>query len=318
MRNAFADELTKLASKDQNIILLTGDMGNRLFDTYKDQYPERFHNCGIAEANMTSMAAGMSMCGLKPVTYTIAPFNTLRCLEQIKLDICYHNLHVIIVGVGGGLSYAGLGATHHSCEDIAILRVLPNIAILCPGDAIEVRLALRAAFDYGGPVYIRLGKKNEPVIHKSEPEFEIGKGIIVSEGKGVCILSTGNTLPIALETSEILEKNRIVPQVVSMHTVKPLNTEFLAKLFNRFELVTTIEEHSLIGGLGSSIAEWLSDQIPPRGRLCRIGITDQFIHNSGNQDNARNICGLSPIKIADKILSTFHPEIILKQVSRNF
>jgi len=213
MRNAFASEITTLAKENHSIVLLSGDIGNRLFNEFKKKYPDRFFNCGVAEANMTGMAAGMAMCGLLPLTYTITPFNTTRCLEQIRVDVCYHNLPVIIVGVGAGLSYAGLGGTHHACEDIALLRALPNMNIICPGDAAEVRLALRAAFKIKSPVYIRLGKKNEPVIHKKEPIFEIGKGITIIKGKRVCILSTGNILPVAVDTAFLLEKQGVSTQV---------------------------------------------------------------------------------------------------------
>lgn len=145
MRNAFAAEVTEIANANENVVLLSGDIGNKLFDRYKEVAPDRFFNCGIAEANMIGTAAGMAMCGLKPIVYTIVPFITTRCLEQIKIDLCYHNAPVVVVGVGGGLSYAGLGATHHSFEDIAILRVLPRMKVVCPGDPVEVRLAVRAA-----------------------------------------------------------------------------------------------------------------------------------------------------------------------------
>src|SRR2546430_5284860 len=164
MRNAFATEITSLASEDERLVLLSGDIGNKLFDGYKEKFPERFFNCGVAEANMMGMAAGMALSGMRPITYTITPFTTTRCFEQIRVDVCYHNVPVIIVGVGGGLSYASLGATHHSCEDIALLRMLPNMTVICPGDAIEVRGALRAALRHDGPVYIRLGKKGEPIV----------------------------------------------------------------------------------------------------------------------------------------------------------
>ena len=136
MRNAFAAELVELATMDERIVLLSGDIGNRLFNNFKRECPNRFVNCGVAEANITGMAAGMAMCGLRPITYTISTFNTYRCLEQIRIDICYHNLPVTIVGVGAGLSYAGLGATHQSLEDITMLRMLPNMTVICPGDAV--------------------------------------------------------------------------------------------------------------------------------------------------------------------------------------
>ncbi|MFC1815186.1 transketolase family protein [Thermodesulfobacteriota bacterium] len=304
MRNAFAHELTALAAEDPRIVLLSGDIGNRLFNPFKKECQQRFFNCGVAEANMTGMAAGMATCGLRPITYTIAPFNTVRCLEQIRVDICYHNLSVIVVGVGAGLSYAGLGGTHQACEDIALLRVMPNMTVICPGDATEVRLALRAAVIYGGPVYIRLGKKNEPAVHQEPPPFEIGKGIVVRRGSDVCIMSTGNILPIAIEAAVHLEAKGISTQVVSMHTVKPLDLDLLKLSFNTFDVIATVEEHSLIGGFGASIAEWMSDQPPLKGRLCRKGISDNFIRRVGDQNNARKALGLTASDIAANILAS--------------
>src|SRR5262249_33705790 len=164
MRNAFASEITALAAQDERIVLLSGDIGNKLFDEFKARFPGRFLNCGVAEANMISMAAGLAMCGLRPVTYTIASFTTVRCLEQIRIDACYHHQPIVIAGVGAGLAYAANGGTHHSCEDIALLRALPGMTVVCPGDPVEVRLALRAALQEPGPVYLRLGKKGEPVV----------------------------------------------------------------------------------------------------------------------------------------------------------
>src|SRR5262245_53489292 len=195
MRNAFAKEITAIARQDPRVVLLSGDIGNRLFDDYKANCGARFLNCGVAEANMIGMAAGMAACGLRPVTYTITPFTTTRCLEQIRVDLCYQNLPVVVVGVGAGLSYASLGATHHSCEDIALLRSLPNMTVVCPGDAWEVRAALRKAINHDGPVYLRLGKKGEPLVHDEMPDLELGRGIVLREGCDACLVSTGNLLP---------------------------------------------------------------------------------------------------------------------------
>ncbi|MCK4431696.1 MAG: transketolase, partial [Candidatus Aminicenantes bacterium] len=303
MRNAFAAELKELATGDERIVLLSGDIGNRLFDGFKRECQGRFFNCGVAEANMTGVAAGMAMCGLRPITYTITTFNTYRCLEQIRLDVCYHNLPVIIVGVGAGLSYAGLGATHQSLEDITMLRMLPNMTVICPSDAVEVRLALRAAVKHEGPVYIRLGKKNEPIVHKQEPLFEIGKGIIIQDGSDICILSTGNMLPVVIDAALHLQRYGVSARVVSMHTVKPLDADLLEEVFTDFDIVVTIEEHSLIGGFGSSIAEWVVDRQQLKGRLCRIGIADKFLHGCGDQENARNMTGLTSDQISEKILA---------------
>ncbi len=229
MRNAFAAEITELACADERVVLLSGDIGNRLFDKFRDRCPARFFNCGVAEANMISMAAGMAMNGLRPIAYTITPFITTRCLEQIRVDVCYHDLPVTIVGVGAGLAYASLGPTHHSCEDIAFLRALPNMAVVCPGDSVEVRLALRASMQRTSGTYIRLAKKGEAVIHQTPPSFAIGRADPVRTGHDVCLLSTGNMLPEALLTADMLASAGISAQVVSFHTVKPLDEDFLAR-----------------------------------------------------------------------------------------
>jgi len=313
MRNAFAEEITKLAIEDLRIVLLSGDIGNRLFNPYKELHANRFLNCGVAEANMISMAAGMAMCGLRPVAYTITPFITTRCLEQIRVDICYQNVPVVIVGVGGGFSYASLGATHHSCEDIAFLRALPNMNVICAGDAVETRLALRAAVDTGHPTYIRIGKKGEPVIHKETPKFEIGKGIVLREGSEVCLLSTGNILPVALEAANQLADTNISVKVVSFHTIKPLDQELLSNVFATCSLVVTIEEHSKIGGLGGSVAEWLSDFPSQKAKLLRIGTPDAFLHETGEQDYARQRTGLTSKAIKEKILGNLDRWKLLQQ-----
>jgi transketolase len=280
------------------VVLLSGDIGNRLFDNFKSKCPDRFYNCGIAEANMTSMAAGFAMCGLRPFTYTIAPFATTRALEQIRIDLCYQNVPVPIVGTGAGLSYASLGATHHSCEDVAFLRALPNMTVICPGDATEVRLAVAAVMNLEGPAYIRLGKKGEPAVHKQFPEFIIGKGIIVRDGKDVCLVGTGNMLSVAMETADLLESGSISTGVVSMHTVKPLDEALLRNLFQRFMTIAVIEEHSCVGGLGSSIAEWLVSQRIPMDRLLTIATPDEFLYQAGSQKYARSVFGLTSEAIA--------------------
>jgi transketolase len=208
MRNAFASEVTAIAREDERVVLLSGDIGNRLFNDFKQHCDARFLNCGIGEANMISMAAGLALSGLKPITYTITTFTTLRCLEQIRLDVCWHNLPVVVVGVGCGLSYSSLNATHHALEDLAILRVLPNMTILAPADQAEVRASLRAAVAHNGPVYIRLGKKGEPKVHTSAPAFQIGKWIPVREGTDVCLLAVGNMVHVAQEAASRSTRRR--------------------------------------------------------------------------------------------------------------
>ena len=303
MRNAFADELTRLGTEDARVVMLSGDIGNRLFDKFKDKHPSRFFNCGVAEANMMGVAAGMAMNGLRPVAYTITPFVTTRCLEQIRTDVCYHEVPVTIVAVGAGLAYSGLGPTHHACEDISFLRSIPNMVVICPGDAFEVRGALRAAMQQDRPVYIRMGKKGEPVVHKGPiADFVIGKAITVEEGSDVCLLSTGNMLPEAVEAAHALKDKNLSAEVVSFHTVKPLDEEKLKQAFARFKLVATIEEHSLIGGFGAAVSEWLLDSETPHRKFLRFGTPDAFFKKSGEQEYAREVLGLTGRQIAEKVL----------------
>ena len=301
MRNAFAKQVTELAQSDERVVLLSGDIGNRLFDDLKAKCPDRFFNCGVAEANMIGMAAGMAMSGLRPICYTITPFITYRCMEQIRIDVCYHHQPVIIVGTGSGLSYASLGATHHSCEEMGMLRLLPGLAVIAPADEVEVRGALKAALNYSHPVYIRIGKKGEPVVHKTEIDFQIGKAITVREGTDVCLLSAGNMLPAALETAGLLAKANISARVVSFHTIKPLDEAMLAEVFKNFKLVVTLEEHSVLGGLGGSVAEWLADHSPAPARLIRCGTADEFLHETCEQGEAREHFGLTAAAMAARI-----------------
>jgi transketolase len=303
MRNAFADELTRLGDEDSRIVMLSGDIGNRLFDKFKANHAARFFNCGVAEANMMGVAAGLAMNGLRPVAYTIAPFVTTRCLEQIRTDVCYHEAPVTIVAVGAGLAYSGLGPTHQACEDIAFLRALPNMVVICPGDAYEVRSALRAAMKQDRPAYIRLGKKGEPLVHRGPlDDFQIGKAITIADGKDVCLLSTGNILPEAIEAAQKLEQQGISAAVVSFHTVKPLDEDCLEQVFDRFALVATLEEHSLIGGFGAAVAEWLVDSRTRPRQFIRFGTPDAFFKKSGEQEYAREELGLTARHIADQIV----------------
>ncbi len=305
MRNAFADELTRLGAEDPRVVLLSGDIGNRLFDKFRAAHPDRFLNCGVAEQNMTGVAAGMAMSGLRPITYTITPFVTTRCLEQIRTDVCYHEAPVMIVAVGAGLSYAGLGPTHHACEDIALLRALPNMVVVCPGDAWEVRAAMQCALKQDHPVYIRMGKKGEPKVHAAVPEgFSLGRALPLREGKEVCLLSTGTMLPEALHAADHLAQSGISAAVVSFHTVKPLDVEYLRMCFGRYRLVATVEEHSLIGGFGAAVAEWAIDNACLPRHLLRFGTPDAFFKMAGEQEFAREQLGLDSHAIAARILRT--------------
>ncbi|MBV5302736.1 MAG: transketolase [Chlorobium sp.] len=303
MRNVFAKAVTELSDLYPELVMLAGDIGNRLFDRFKEKHPSRFYNCGVAEANMTGVASGLAASGMRPITYTITPFNTVRCLEQIRLDICYPDLPVIVVGTGAGLSYAGLGATHHSMEDIAILRTLPNMHIVCPADPVEVRLAVQDALRLGRPTYIRLGKKGEPLIHEQDPDFKIGKGIIVREGSDVAIVSVGNMLFSALNAAEQLHQKGVSAKVVSLHTVKPLDDLLLTTIFTEQKLVVVLEEHSLIGGAGSAVLEWGNANQVDLNKLLCFGGQDRFLFACGEQKEARLMLGLTAENISQQIFN---------------
>ena len=303
MRNEFAKIITELSIVKKDIVLLAGDIGNRLFDNFKKNNPERFYNCGVAEANMTGVASGLASSGFRPVTHTITPFNTARCFEQIRLDICYPNLPVIIVGTGSGLSYASLGATHHSMEDISILKTLPNLQIICPADKKEVREAFIKAYESNKPTYIRLGKKGEPLIHKKKPNFQIGKSIFLKKGNDVALLGVGNALSIAAKCEEELFKKKIKCDLVSFHTPKPLDKKLLTNLFKSNKLIAIIEEHGLIGGVGSSVLEWANENKFDTKNVLRFGGPDKFLTGCGNQIEARKLIGLTSKKICNQILN---------------
>jgi transketolase len=300
MRNAFADEVTQLAKVDPRVMLLSGDIGNKLFDPFKKVDSKRFLNCGIAEGNMMSVAAGLALNGLRPVVYTITPFTTTRCFEQIRVDVCYHEAPVIIVGTGSGLSYAELGPTHHSLEDLAIMRSLPGMQVIAPCDATEMRLALRAALDSSKPTYIRIGKKGEPVIHDKDISYEIGKAITIRKGSDILILASGTIMPNALDAADSLKNKGLSSQVASFHTIKPLDIYYLKQNLDGFKAIVTIEEHGKSGGLGGAIAEYLST-LSSHPKHLRLGTEDEFMHEMGDQMYAQKKYGLDTIGIATQI-----------------
>jgi transketolase len=301
MRNAFADEITKLGAADPRVVLLSGDIGNKLFDNFKEKAPGRFYNCGVAEANMMGVAAGMALSGLRPVVYTITPFTTTRCFEQIRVDVCYHRAPVIIVGTGSGLSYADLGPTHHSCEDMAILRTLPHMTVLAPGDSMELRAGLRAALAHDGPVYMRIGKKGEPQIHAQEPQLRIGCALTVQPGNDVCLISTGVMLSVMMDVAKRLADQKISARVESFPTVKPLDVDRLSEIFGKYAVVAVAEEHGRIGGLAGAVAEWLAGQEKARAKLVSFGTGDEFMHEVGSTEYARRKWGLTAENIAREV-----------------
>ena len=300
MRAAFVRGLTAAAQRDPRIMLLTSDLGFKVFDEFAAQFPGRFLNVGVAESNMIGVAAGLALGGMRPFAYSIAPFATLRCLEQIRNDVCYHNLPVTIVGVGGGYTYGPNGPTHHALEDIAVMRPLPNMTVVCPGDPVEVELAVGASVAHGSPMYLRIGRAGDPVVHRSPPSFEIGRAITMRDGDDCTLISTGNILPLAIEASNRLRTESISCRVVQMHTVKPLDEAALRAACEETRALFTLEEHSRIGGLGSAIAEWAAANGFP-GPACLFGAEDCFAPCTGSQAYLRALSGLTVEQVAEAI-----------------
>lgn len=301
MRNAFAQEITELATLNEEIVLLSGDIGNKLFDNFKLRQGNRFLNCGIAEANMIGVAAGLAMNGLKPFVYTIAPFTTFRCLEQIKIDMGYHNAPVTIVGTGSGLSYASLGTTHHSLEDIAVIRCIPKMRVFAPCDQNELKAVLRSVIKHPGPSYIRIGKKGEPIIHPTIPNLEIGKNIIIKNGIDLTILCSGTLLAEASEACELLAKKGVVAELVSCPSIKPFDRKYLIEAASKFKNIVTLEEHSIRGGFGSLVAEEKSILGLEFNHIL-LGTGDNFIHDIGSQKYVRKSFGLLADQLVEKIM----------------
>lgn len=296
MRNAFARELTELVSARSDLVLLSGDIGNRLFDDFKSVAPDRFFNCGVAEANMMSVAAGMALSGLRPIVYTITPFTTVRVLEQLRIGVCYHEAPVLVVGTGSGLSYAELGPTHHSLEDMAITRCLPGIAVAAPADGRELVHQLHQALDRSGPTYMRIGKKGEPVLSQEGTPAGIGSARSLRRGEDVALLCVGPITGEALAAADAIGEGGARVEVVSMGSVKPLDEEFLDRLAGRCRRWITVEEHGIIGGLGSAVIEWRAAS----GRdidVRRLAVPDAFIHELGDQAFTRSAVGLDASSI---------------------
>lgn len=304
MRTAFINTLHELAKKDKRIYLLNGDLGFSVLEDFTRSFPDRSLNMGVSEANMLGVAAGLAMSGKIVFIYSIIPFVTARVFEQIRNDVALQKTNVKIVGIGSGLTYGQLGPTHHSIEDIAIMRSLPNMTIICPGDPLETAAAVKAAVKYNGPVYLRIGKKGEPVVHQKIPAFKIGKGILVKKGSDCTLIVTGNMLATAVKAAEWLEADGIKVRLLSFPVIKPLDEGLIKKAAKETPAIFTLEEHSVIGGLGSAAAEVIAENRLPVF-FCRFGLPDQFPVLAGSQDFLRSYYKLSARDIVERIKKIF-------------
>lgn len=304
MRKTCLDMVHTLAKKDSRVVFVGSDLSPGLLKEMKAEFPDRYFMEGIAEQNFMGMAAGMAMEGFVPYVNTIATFITRRCYEQVAVDACMHNLPLRLIANGGGLVYTPLGPTHLAIEDIAIMRALPNMTVVAVCDAEEMVRLMEQTLDYKGPIYIRLAKGGDKVVSKEENGFTIGKAILMRDAetpKPVLIIGTGVTTTRALEAAELLASEGIQTRVLHMHTIKPLDETAILKYAVDSSLVLTVEEHILIGGLGSAVAECLLDHSQGSVPFKRLGIPDSFARHYGGQDDLMRTYGLQPDQIADTV-----------------
>jgi len=296
MRTAFLEELVKLAEQDERIWLVCGDLGFSVLEPFANRFPKRYLNAGVAEQNMTGIAAGLAMAGKIVFTYSIANFPVMRCLEQIRNDVCYHNLSVKIVAVGGGLAYGSHGYTHHGVEDIAIMSALPNMAVAAPGDPQETRSITRILASRAGPAYLRLGKAGEPMVHKGDIAVDYGKAIAIREGSDLTLISIGGMLSTTVAAADKLSNHGYSVRVLSMPFALPLDEAAILSAAAETKAVLTVEEHGY-GGLGTAVGECMARSAS--GTLfvpLRLGRSP--IKVAGSQDQLRALQGLSVEGIA--------------------
>ncbi|MBN1526360.1 MAG: hypothetical protein JW919_02085 [Candidatus Omnitrophica bacterium] len=304
MRSAFFGEIEKIYKRRNDIFVLTADLGYKLFDAIKNASPERFCNIGVAEQNMVGVAAGLALSGKNVYCYTIIPFLVMRAYEQIRVDVDYHNLDVKLVGAGAGFSYGFEGITHLGLEDLGMMRALQNTSVVVPADPLEAACAAKASVNYKGPLYIRLGQTGAPSVHEGPPAFDIGKAMVIKEGKGLAIFCNGSMVYASKLAADMLSKKGISPTIVNMHTLKPLDTDTIGSIAETHGNIFTVEEHNVNGGLGSAIAEVLLEK-GYKGRFKRIGIPPKLGYEVGNADHLRQAYGLTPESIFKKISESF-------------
>lgn len=301
MRDAFVRTLIKLAEFDKNVICLTGDLGFGVLKPFWEKFPDQFIDVGIAEQNMTGLAAGMALCGKTVFTYSIGNFPTLRCLEQIRNDCAYHNADIKIVCVGGGFAYGPLGMSHHATEDIAVMRALPGVTVMVPADLLEAEKATEAVYGHKGTCYLRLGRGGEKQVHEKIEKFSIGKAIKLFDGEKVVIFTAGAIAEEAVEARTGLKvKYGIEAGLYTFPTVKPLDRDTVISCAEKYDYIFTVEEHNITGGFGGAVAEALSET-GCGCRFARIGLEDTYASAVGSQQYLREYYGISSGGIVKKI-----------------
>lgn len=303
MRNHVIDAITEMAENNKNIMLVNADLGFGVVDEFHKRFPDRYVNVGIAEQNMTSIAAGLALEGNMVFTYSIGNFPTLRCIEQIRNDVCYHNANVKILSVGGGFAYGDLGMTHHATEDIAMMRALPNMRVYVPADAIEAVACIKEICSFDGPAYLRMARGKEPIQHEEGTELDIKRLIPMNEEEGeISVMTVGTVLEEALKLKDSLNKKGISVSVYASPSVKPIDEVGIEKLALRSRLLVTMEEHNIIGGFGGAVAEVLSGIRAMHAPLLRIGLQDTYTSEVGDQNYIREYYGISAERVEKEIL----------------
>ena len=301
MRDAFVKTIQSLAEGDERVMLIVGDLGFGVVDHFSETLPAQFLNAGVAEQNMTGIAAGLAMSGHIVYTYSIANFPVLRCLEQIRNDVCYHNADVKVVSVGAGVAYGSLGPSHHATEDLAVMRALPNMTVFTPGDPLEAEWATRMACMTPGPAYLRLGRAGETRVHEADTTFELGKAHLMADGPDATLLTAGSGLPDVMKAAALLEASGINCRVLSFPSIKPLDTDAIRAASLETGAIFTIEEHSVVGGFGSAVAEYLADEgaVPPIFQ--RLGFPNSFTSKVGDQAYLRAWYGIDAEGLARSV-----------------
>ncbi len=281
MRNIFVDELSAIARENPNVVLLMSECGFSVTEKFEEEFPTRFYNTGIAEQSLVGTAAGMALRGMRPVAYNMAMFLTMRAYEQIRDDIAYQNVPVVLAGVGPGIGYGSSGTTHHTIEDVAIMRVLPNMTVVFPSCETDVRAVTRQAFLMNSPVYIGLARAPRQFdIPYAAKDVTIGKAIKMTEGTDVALFSNGPMLPTATAATERLKAEGIAVSLYNMHTIKPIDTDAIDRAVSECGAVMSLEEASIIGGLGGAMAEYLAEN--HRCKFKRLGINDRYPERMGD------------------------------------
>jgi len=317
MRTTFIKKITEFAQTDPNVYLVAGDVGFSVIEEFAQKFPTRYFNAGVAEQNMIGVAAGLAMAGKTVYVYTIIPFLIKRCFEQIRVDLCYQELPVKLIGVGGGFSYGALGVTHHALEDIALMRSLPGMTVVAPGSKFEAQELAQDIHELKTPAYVRLSNIEEKVVYPENTKINLGQAIEIIPSHSMYIIATGNSLDTGFIACIQLRALGYDIGLVSMPTIKPLDIKFLLSQKNTLKALFTIEEHNVIGGLGEAIARVLCEQFGTKIIFKAFGVQDFYFHIAGSRSYLNDLAGLSPEKITDAINTLMKANYDKKQEQNN-